>query len=85
MRSLKAIQESWSTFKDSAPFKPFMPEHSNGFVHVVDRNGNEVASCYADQSAGLASLIAAALNFVLLPVVPSEEPKSETPKDVVPT
>ena len=85
MSSLAEIQKSWPTFKDYAPFKPYMPEHSNGFVHVVDRNGNEVASCYANQSAGLASLIAAALNFVLTPVSLPEEPKNETPEDVVPT
>ena len=84
MSSLAEIQKSWPTFKDYAPFEPHMPEHSNGFVHVVDRNGNAIATCYADHSAGLASLIAAALNFVLAPASPTEEPKNETPEDVVP-
>lgn len=85
MSSIQEIQKSWPTIHEQTPFKAVLSENSNGFVQIVNRNGNSIATCYADGSAGLATLIVAALNFVLTPVVSPEEPKSETPEGVVPT
>ena len=85
MSSIESIQKSWARYGDHLPFKAILPESSNGFVRVVDRDGREAACCYTCDAAGFATLIAEALNFVFTPVVPPEEPKSETPEGVVPT
>ena len=56
------INKDWPELKDEVPYAASLPKHSNGFVQVVDKNGEEIAGCYGSGAARHATLIAAALN-----------------------
>lgn len=62
-----SIRKDFPTFAEGFPFKATLPAGSNGFCHVVDKNGDQVAGCFVGGSTK-ATAIARALNEVFAPI-----------------
>ena len=59
---MRGMRETWGNF--TVPFKAEMKPESNGYVDVLDGDGNEICTCYGGNPAHNASGIAAALNLI---------------------
>jgi hypothetical protein len=63
-KTIIEILHAWSEIPKDAPFVAVLPEHSNGYVYVYDKDGRELCTCSGGGAARDATTIAVALNFV---------------------
>ena len=78
---MSEVRETWNHF--TGPFKAEMKPQSNGYVDVLDGDGNELCTCYCGQTSHNATGITAALNLIFgeeKPESTDEQPDDESKK-----
>lgn len=73
------IIETWPRMLLRAPFTVVVPNGSNGFCYVNDKEGGSIATFYSEDALRCATAVAATLNLVFGPDDKSTVTKPEDP------